>query len=154
MFNHRIFYGLLGSHTESVTALCNGHRVCRLSVPRQISKTSSAKFHLYRKSGSPSKNMTSYFHRKWLNTQQVSCHSNNFGSVRAYCFPPLAMQVVLKTSIMSPCKRLHFRVGRFKWISLYLYCFDQNKTQMRIIGATSPQSEYTEHDYGHFQSPK
>jgi len=30
---------LLDSHTVSVRALCNGRRVCRLSVPRQISKT-------------------------------------------------------------------------------------------------------------------
>ena len=49
----------------SVGALCNGRRVCRLSVcPRQISKTKRDKHencHLYRKSGSPSKNMTSDF---------------------------------------------------------------------------------------------
>ena len=34
-----LFRPLLGSHTVSVRAFCNGRRVCRLSVPRQVSKT-------------------------------------------------------------------------------------------------------------------
>jgi len=64
-----LFTNLLGSHTYGVRAFYFGRRVCRLrlSVPRQISKTSEigAKFrHLYWKSGSPSKNMMSHLHRK------------------------------------------------------------------------------------------
>jgi len=38
-------------------------------------------------------------HRKLLKTPKVFCHSNNFGSVRAYCFTPLAMQLVLEAQI-------------------------------------------------------
>jgi len=35
----RSHYKLSGSHTYSVRAFCFGRRVCRLSVPGQISKT-------------------------------------------------------------------------------------------------------------------
>ena len=70
----------LGSHTYSVRAFCFGRRVCRsvcrLSVPRQISKIRrdgrEISSPLYRKSGSPSKNMTSDFSpAKKLNTPNL-----------------------------------------------------------------------------------
>lgn len=43
----------LGSHTK----LSNGRRVCLYRVSRQVSDA-GVKFHLYRKSGSPTKNIT------------------------------------------------------------------------------------------------
>jgi len=57
---------LLGLHTVTVRALRNGHHICRvcLSVPCQISKQSEVGmkfYHLYKKLGSPSKNMTTDF---------------------------------------------------------------------------------------------
>jgi len=54
---------VLGSHTVSVRALWNGRRVCRLSRvrSRKLSEIRAKFHHLYRKSGSLSKNMTSHF---------------------------------------------------------------------------------------------
>jgi len=48
---------LLGSHT--VRALCFNRRICHLSVPHQknLSEIGAEIRHIYRKSGSPSKNM-------------------------------------------------------------------------------------------------
>jgi len=37
-----------------------------------------------------------------INTPKVSCYSNNFGTVRAYCFAPLAMQLVRPNTSSCP----------------------------------------------------
>jgi len=56
---------LLGTHTVSVRALCFGRRVCLSSVclsrvsSRKLSEIGAKFRHFCRKSGSPSKNMTS-----------------------------------------------------------------------------------------------
>jgi len=108
------FCCLLGSHTVSVRAFCFSRRVCRLSVPRQISKLSGigAKFRrLNRKSGSPSKNMTSDIApevAKYLKSSPKPQIVQT--SVRAYCLAPLAIQLVLSCFALSAgtCILPHF----------------------------------------------
>jgi len=65
-----------------------------LSVPREISKTKQDnRREIYRKSGSPSKNTTSYFVPEITKYPKSSPKPQNFERVRAYCFVPLAMQL-------------------------------------------------------------
>jgi len=62
--------------------------------PRKLREI-GAKFRcLYRKSGSPSKNMTSDLAPEVDKYPKSSPNPHNFGSVRAYCFASIAMQLV------------------------------------------------------------
>jgi len=100
-FIHRL---LLGLHHVSISALCFGHRIC-LSVclspirSRKLSEIGAKFHHLCRKLGLPSKNMTSDF------APEVAKYpkSSYFGSVRAYCFAPLAVQLVISLSCWIIC---------------------------------------------------
>jgi len=90
---------LLGSHTVSVRALCNNCLSLCLSHDRswKLSEMGVKFRHLYRKFGLPSKNMMSDFAAevdKYPKTSPKPQYSN-FGSVRAYCLTPLAVQLVI-----------------------------------------------------------
>jgi len=90
---------LLGLHTISVRALWNGQHVCRLSLcvrSRKLSDIGMKFRHLYCKLGSLSKNMTSDFAPEVAKYSKSTPKPQNFGRVWAYCFTPLAMQLVLE----------------------------------------------------------
>jgi len=79
-----------------VTAFCFGPRVCLSSVvsrsrirSRKLSEIGTKFRHLYRKSGPPSKNMTSDFAPKVAPNYKMAQNS-----VWTYCLAPLAMQLV------------------------------------------------------------
>ena len=96
---------LLGSHTVSVRALCNGHHFYRLCLfcikSRKLSETGGKVHHFYRKSGSPSKNMMSDFALEVAKYPKSSPLAQN--NVQAYCLAPLMVQIV---GSVLPCKLL------------------------------------------------
>jgi len=95
---------LLGSHTGSVRAESLMERSSRLSsvclsrVRSQKLSEIGAKFrHLYRKSGSPSKNVTSDFEPEVDKNPKIA----KMGSVRDYCFAQLAMQLIANLLVVN-----------------------------------------------------
>jgi len=93
---------LLGSlHTVSLRAVCFGRRICLSSVclfhvkSRKLTEIGAKFRQHYGKSGSRSKNRTSDFAPEVVKYPK----SSYFGSVRAYCFAPLAMQLVTRATL-------------------------------------------------------
>jgi len=99
-----LFPALLGSHTYSVRAFCFSRSICHLFVSlsvsviclsriisRKLSEIGAKFCRLCRKSGSPSKNVTSAFAPE---IAKYPNHKIDQNSVRAYCLAPLAMRLV------------------------------------------------------------
>jgi len=108
---------LLGSHTVSIRALCNSRHVCHLLVclsrvkSLKLSETGMKFCHLYRKLGSPSKNMTSNFARKVAKYHKSSpkpreCASLLLHSISdAVCFDNVKMYANVQVHLLLSLKK-------------------------------------------------
>jgi len=99
------------TYTYSVRAFCFSRRICRLlSIclccirSRKLSEIGAKFCHLYRTSGSLSKNIMSYFALEVAKYPKSSPNPKIAqNSVRVYCLAPLVMQLVGARGCLSVC---------------------------------------------------